>query len=226
MRPAAVAVDVDGTITDMSKNLECNAMEALRQVHSEGTPVILTTGNVLPIAYGLSRFIGLDGTVVAENGGVVCHEERIEVMGDPEAPRKAWEHLRTKLDLKKLFTDHWRVSEVALRTTVEPQWVIDELKDFPVQVQSTGFAIHIMQPTHCKMNGLRKIAEMMGVDVKGIASIGDSDNDVSMLRDCPRSFAVGNATPAAKEAAAEVMPGKHGEGVVQALEALGLLGSE
>ena len=223
MRPTAIAVDVDGTITDMSKNLECNAMEALRKVHSEGTPVILTTGNVLPLAYGLSRFIGLGGTVVAENGGVVCHEERMEIMGDPSAPREAWEHLTSKLELQKLFTDNWRVSEVALRTTVDPQWVIDELKDFPVKVQATGFAIHIMQPTHCKMNGLRRIADIMGIDVEGVVAIGDSDNDVSMLKGCSRSFAVGNGTPAAKEAATDVVPGKHGEGVVQALMALGLI---
>ncbi len=222
MIPQAIAVDVDGTITDMSKNLECNAMVALRKVHADGVPVILTTGNVLPIAYGLSRFIGLGGTVVAENGGVVCHDEKIEVMGDPAAPREAWEHIAGKIGLEKLFTDNWRVSEVALRTTVDPQWVIDELKDFPVSVQATGFAIHIMQPTHCKMNGLRKVAEMMGISVDGIVAIGDSDNDVSMLKGCARSFAVGNATPAAKNAATDVVTGKHGEGVVQALSALGL----
>ncbi len=222
MRPSAVAVDVDGTITDMRKNLQCNAMEALRQVHSEGTPVILATGNVLPIAYGLSRFIGLGGTVVAENGGVVCHDERVEVLGDASKPRQAFEHLSSMTALDRLFTDEWRMSEVALRGKVDPQWVIDQLKDFPVRVQASGFAIHIMQQDHCKMNGLRKAAEMMGIEARQIATVGDSDNDVSMLKGCGRGIAVGNATAAAKEAADEVMPGKHGEGVVQALKALGL----
>ncbi len=222
MIPSAVAVDVDGTITDMRKNLQCNAMEALRQVHAEGTPVILATGNVLPIAYGLSRFIGLGGTVVAENGGVVCHDERVEVIGDPSQPREAFEHLSRLVDLERLFTDEWRLSEVALRGKVEPQWVIEQLKEFPVRVQASGFAIHIMQLDHCKMRGLRRAAEMMGIEPGRIATIGDSDNDVSMLKGCGRGIAVGNATDAAKEAADEVMPGEHGEGVVQALRSLGL----
>ena len=72
-RPKAIAVDIDGTITDYNKKLHLEAIEALRRLEDAGIPVILATGNVRAITYGLSRFIGASGPMVCENGGVVWH---------------------------------------------------------------------------------------------------------------------------------------------------------
>ena len=49
----AIAVDIDGTLTDDDKVLSPRGMEALRRVQDRGTVVCLVSGNVLPIAYAL-----------------------------------------------------------------------------------------------------------------------------------------------------------------------------
>ena len=72
-RPKAVAVDIDGTITDYNKKLHLDAIQALRRLEDAGIPIILATGNVRAITYGLWRFIGASGPMVCENGGVVWH---------------------------------------------------------------------------------------------------------------------------------------------------------
>ena len=67
-KPKAIAVDIDGTITDYNKKLHLEAINALRRIEEAGIPIILATGNVRAITYGLSRFIGATGPMVCENG--------------------------------------------------------------------------------------------------------------------------------------------------------------
>ena len=73
--PSAVAVDIDGTLTDGNRILDGDALRALKRLEEAGIPVILATGNVRPVAYGLWRFSGLSGPMVCENGGVVWHPD-------------------------------------------------------------------------------------------------------------------------------------------------------
>ncbi|MFA5313861.1 MAG: HAD hydrolase family protein, partial [Methanomassiliicoccales archaeon] len=70
-RYKAIVCDVDGTITDPQKRIQTLGIETLRNAQDEGYHVMLASGNVLPIAYSLSAFIGLKGPVIAENGGLL-----------------------------------------------------------------------------------------------------------------------------------------------------------
>ncbi|MDD1773664.1 MAG: phosphoglycolate phosphatase, partial [Methanomassiliicoccales archaeon] len=219
----AVVVDVDGTITDSKRLIQSNGIEALRQVQQKGVTVMLSSGNVLPIAHGLSVFIGLKGPVIAENGGVVSFKEDVYKLNSNWQPLRAFEFLRTKLEVERLFTDRWRESEVALKKTVDTEAVREVLKDWNVVIETTGFAIHIMEPGHSKMNGVRKASELIGVKTKDIAAIGDSDNDVSMLKGCGFGIAVANASSTVKEVATYVCSKPHSDGVIEGLQWLGLL---
>lgn len=219
----ALAVDVDGTITDSSKRIEALGIDTLRQVEAAGLPVILATGNVLPIAHGLASFIGLSGPVVAETGGVVSYRRDIHVLEDGEESRRAFRHLQGRMSVQRLFTDNWRVSEVALMPDADAEVVAEELRDFDIRVEATGFAVHLLAPHHSKMNGVRKAAELLGIGTEEILAIGDSDNDISMLSGCGMGVALANASPAAKAAATLVTRGRHSQGVREALLQLGVI---
>ena len=140
----AVVVDVDGTLTDMNKVMFTSGIEALRKVQTRGVPVSLASGNVLPVAYGLSTYMGLQGPIVAENGGVVSYREQIFQVSEGVLPEKAYEYLRSRMPVERLFTDNWRRTEVALRRSADLDRVREELKDWNVTIEATGFAIHIM----------------------------------------------------------------------------------
>ncbi len=219
----AVVVDVDGTLTDMNKVMFTSGIEALREVQKRGVPVSLASGNVLPVAYGLSTYMGLQGPIVAENGGVVSHHERIYQVAEGVLPERAYEHLRSRMPVERLFTDQWRCTEVAIRRSADLDRVRKELKDWNVVIEATGFAIHIMDPGHGKLAGVRKMAEISGIGLSEVAAFGDSDNDVGMLRECGESVAVGNASEVAKAAAKYVSPYNHAAGVIDGLKRLGLL---
>jgi phosphoglycolate phosphatase (TIGR01487 family) len=219
----AVVVDVDGTLTDRNKVMFTSAIEALRKVQERGVPVSIASGNVLPVAYGLSTYMGLQGPIIAENGGVVSYQERIYQLCEGVLPVKAFEHLRTKMPVERLFTDNWRRTEVALRRTADLEKVKESLKDWNVTIEATGFAIHIMDHGHGKVVGVRKMAEILGIGMDEVAAFGDSDNDVGMLKECGQSVAVGNASEVAKKAAKYVSPYHHADGVIDGLRRLKLL---
>ena len=69
--PKFIAVDIDGTITDEKKQLNTRALDALKRLEQNGIPVVLATGNVRAITYGLWRFLKLSGPICCENGGVL-----------------------------------------------------------------------------------------------------------------------------------------------------------
>ncbi|HNX47046.1 MAG TPA: phosphoglycolate phosphatase [Methanomassiliicoccales archaeon] len=220
----AVVCDVDGTITDPSKIIQTLGIEVLRKAQDRGRVVILASGNVLPVVYGLSTFIGLRGPVVAENGGIVSYQDEVHTLFSNEVPLQAYEHLRTVMPgVRRLFTDQWRRTEVGVNREADLTEVLEALRDWPLEVEATGFAIHLMQRGHSKMAGVRKACELIGVDVSEVVAFGDADNDALMLKECGYGVAVGNASDKARKAADLVTKGKHAEGVREGLISLGLI---
>lgn len=220
----AVVCDVDGTITNSSKMIQTMGIEVLRQAQDKGCTVMLASGNVLPVVYGLSTFIGLRGPVVAENGGVVSYKDEVYMLFSNEVPLKAYEHLRTVIPgIRRLYTDHWRHTEVGLNREADLATVLKALEGWPLEVEATGFAIHLMQKGHSKMAGVRKACELIGVDPADVVAFGDADNDALMLKECGYGVAVGNASEKAKGAADLVTKGRHAEGVREGLLSLGLI---
>ncbi|MHC1708812.1 MAG: phosphoglycolate phosphatase [Methanomassiliicoccales archaeon] len=220
----AVVCDVDGTITNSTKIIQTLGIEVLQQAQEKGSAVMLASGNVLPIVYGLSTFIGLRGPVIAENGGIVSYKDEVFTLFSNEVPMRAYEHLRTVMPgVRRLYTDHWRRTEVGLNRETDLAKVLQALDGWPLEVEATGFAIHLMEKGHSKMSGIRKACELIGVDVSEVVAFGDADNDARMLKECGYGVAVGNASEKAKSAADLVTRGRHAEGVREGLLSLGLI---
>ena len=218
-----IVVDIDGTLSDSSRRIGLDAISALRKVNDSGVTVILASGNVLPIVYSLATYAGFDGPVIAENGGVVCHKQRVCILADPEEPRRAYGHLQRNMKVERLFTDRWRETEVGIKQETDLDHVRSLLEDFDVEVQSTGWALHIMQRGMDKFVGVRKACDLVDLSVSDIAAIGDSENDELMLTSCGWGVAVGNAPSHTRDVASYAAERTSGDGVVEALEWLRLL---
>lgn len=218
-----IVVDIDGTLSDRTRRIGLEAVSALRRVNDSGVPVMLASGNVLPIAYSLALYLGFDGPVIAENGGIVCHGQRVWVLAEPDESRRAYEHLARGMRTERLFTDRWRETEVGMKQETGLDEVRRRLEGFDVDVQSTGWAIHIMSRGMDKFVGVEKACDILGVSVDDVAAIGDSENDERMLGECGWGVSVGNASEATKRAATHSVKGESGDGVVEGLTWLGLL---
>ena len=94
------------------------------------------------------------------------------------------------------------------------------LGDAALVFKSQPNFLEVTDPGANKGAALDWIARSRGLDINDIAAIGDSDNDVPMLQAAGHSFAVANATPAARAAAQRVVASQEKCGVAEALDML------
>ena len=98
MKIEAIAVDIDGTITDDKRRICISAIEALRKAEAKGIPTIIVTGNVVNYAYATEVLIGCSGGIVCENGGVVFKEgennNAVETLVERDFVTSAENHLK------------------------------------------------------------------------------------------------------------------------------------
>jgi len=224
-----VVTDVDGTLTDAHRRLDPHAVTLVRSLEERGIPVTLATGNVLPIALGLYRSLGLSGPIVAENGGLIYHrgrggEETVERLADRRVALDAFRKLVVAgLPVRRLFTDRWRESEVALEPTVSISSIRRVLGQGPVVVESTGYALHLMEKGRGKLPALERALSYRGLTVAECVVLGDGDNDVEMLRSAGFGVSFASASSRARRAARYVTRAKFAAGFVEGLKASGIL---
>ncbi|MFZ1022989.1 MAG: phosphoglycolate phosphatase [Thermoplasmata archaeon] len=220
----AVVTDIDGTLTDADRRLSIEAVQALRSVEAQGIPVLLATGNVLPVALAIHRSIGLNGPIVAENGGLLYRREgrtdSVETLADRSVALQAYRKLRNAgLPVRRLFTDRWRETEVALEPNVSVAAVRRCLRGGPVFVEGTGYALHLMERGAGKVFAVRKALASLGITLEECLVAGDGDNDVGMLRAARFGVSFPTASPGARRAADFVAPSGYARGFVEGLKA-------
>ncbi len=223
----ALVTDVDGTLTDAERRLDPAAIQALGALTDRGWPIILATGNVLPIALALHRSLGLNGPIVAENGGMLYEElegkVRVRRLTDRRMAVRAFQRARAAgLPVRRLFTDRWRESEVAVEPTVSVRALAAAVRALPVRVESTGYAIHLMQREGGKLPALREALAPLGIEPSDCLIAGDGDNDVAMLRAAGIAVSFPTASAAARRAADLVARAPYARGFVEALKRLGV----
>ena len=219
----AVAIDIDGTITDETRAVNCKTVVELRKIE---IPVILVTGNVMCYARTAAKLLGFSEIVVAENGGVVRFEYdgKDLILGDKQKCLDAMELLSEHFPVEPLDLE-LRLSEVALRRTfpIEDAEKLLNLEAVGVKIVDSGFAYHLMDKSVSKGKALEIVAERLEISLDEFVAIGDSENDIDMLNAVGYGVAVANAHPSLKRVAKLVTEASNGDGVIEALKKIGVL---
>ncbi len=217
----ALLTDIDGTITDSSRRINTGAIDAIRSLVDGGVEVVLASGNTSCFMDALCKMIGTDGTFIAENGGVfrVGFTGPLRIKGDQTPCREALEivqaYYRERGKELELFSPAYRFSDLAFARTVPPDEVKKILITSTVKVIDTGYAIHLQSPGIDKGTALEALAQEMDLSPSDFLAIGDSLNDIQMLRTAGIGVTVANAHPDTKAVAAFVAEKEYGNGFVE-----------
>ncbi|MFB6200781.1 MAG: phosphoglycolate phosphatase [Halorhabdus sp.] len=221
MADPPLVTDIDGTLTNDALILDPRVGEVLR---AWSGPVVLATGKVLPFPIALCNYLGLDRTVIAENGGVSFVEgsDAIHYDGDRErAQAVAEEYVGAGYDLgwgEVDLVNRWRETEVAVAHDAPVEPLREIAASHGLEVVDTGYAYHVKSPEMSKGSALESVASSLGRDPAAFVAVGDSQNDVSTFRRAGTAIAVANADTAAIDAADHVTDAAFADGFLEALD--------
>jgi phosphoglycolate phosphatase (TIGR01487 family) len=220
----ALLTDIDGTITGPDRRIHTGSIERIRSLVDHGIPVVLASGNTSCFMDALCRMIGTDGTFIAENGGAyrVAYSGTLTIDGDQSAVRDALArvqaHFRNKGTELELYSPDYRFSDLAFARTVPVKEVKEVLAGVTVRVVDTGYAIHLQSPGVNKGTALAAIAPGMGISPEDFLAIGDSLNDIPMLKNAGTGVALANGHADLMAVAQYVTQKEYGDGFCEALE--------
>jgi phosphoglycolate phosphatase (TIGR01487 family) len=220
----ALAVDIDGTLTDMERVLCPAAVEAVRSIK---VPVVLVTGNTHCFTRAVSVLLGTPRIFIAENGGVVSHSEKdMEILADIAVCQTALQELSKAFPLEAYESSRYRFTDIALKRNFDIAAAsrYAEEHGLNVEIIDTVFAAHIKDKRVNKGTGLKRIAERMGIDLKEFAAIGDSGSDMPMLEIAGFRASVANSTQELMDASDYVAQANYGEGFAEIVKHMADMG--
>ncbi|WP_048059525.1 phosphoglycolate phosphatase [Picrophilus oshimae] len=192
-----VVLDVDGTLTDKSRMISVNAVNAIRNLK---TKVALVSGNVLPVLYGLKIYIGFDGYIFAENGGIALINNNIEKFFEKDGPESFLNDISGYTSARGILTNRWRETSMAFTANHDEMDIIDrEAASRDLYIVDSGFTLHILNKGQDKGFAVKKMIDIMNIDYNNVLVIGDSQNDESMFSLGTLSACPGNASEKIKE---------------------------
>lgn len=227
-------VDVDGTLTESrdTYRLSVEAVLALRRLVERDVMVSIVSSNAVPVVIGLSRYLGLNGPVVAETGAVI-YDPAIGIVFTSDAQTR--EAVSAVLEsfgdcLENSWQNPFRLVEFALKPREECKTRIRSLlpsikelveSRFPgLTADYSGYALHIKPKGVDKGTGVEWVLRKYGLKREETAAIGDSYMDKDMMRHVYWSAAVGNADEELKAACRIVLNSPSGLGVAEFVDYL------
>lgn len=194
-----VMTDVDGTLTPGGDSLSSAVLEAIRRFGEGGVMVGLVSGRTLPELESLASDVGINGPIVAENGGVA----KLKAGGEPadlgysrQPALEALEKLKTLFPgaIEEREDNKYRLVDVVFRTHgIGTDELRRHLED--VELLDSGYILHLMQKGVSKGKTLMKLLGEIGdgtLSPTQVMVFGDSLTDLSLFEVFPHSVLVAN----------------------------------
>ena len=237
----AAALDLDGTIIGPDERVTPAVKDAIARL-SARIPVFIATGREPHDVFNYARQLGLTGPQLSDGGAAIldpveCRHiwsanlgaelasEVLTLIGELDARFVAthvqgtfrhvsdipdWDIVRiSALDMSRedaealtvRFSNHPRMSVILASLPYNGLWAVD----FTVKGVDKG-------------SGIARMGEMLGVEPSEMACVGDSYNDLPMLRACGLPIAMGGAPEEIRAAASLSAPVVEADGLAYAID--------
>ncbi|PYZ98202.1 phosphoglycolate phosphatase [Alteribacter lacisalsi] len=233
-----IALDMDGTLLGNNMDVSKENTEAIQRAHDHSIDVVLSTGRMMLTAGKYAEELGLKSYLITVNGSEIWHSrgelvERqlldvkfVELMRDltdehgthfwaasvdqvwnAELPENLHDHewMKFGFDVKE---DEVR-EKIKSLLTAEKELEITNSSLTNLEINAAGIN---------KAYALKKVCKRLGITMNEVMAVGDSLNDLAMIKEAGIGVAMGNAQDYVKKQADYVTSTNLEHGVAEAIE--------
>ncbi|MDQ0199658.1 Cof-type HAD-IIB family hydrolase [Neobacillus ginsengisoli] len=232
-----IALDMDGTLFNDDRQISIGNREAIKEVQERGIFVVLSTGRSIMTCGEHADSLELTSYLVTVNGSEIWDEKRDLV----ERNIVKSEFIQWMWELSQRHeTRFWAISTDKMWFDEMPgdihdrEWLkfgfdIDDddvreiiLKELQekgeFELSNSSLKNIEVNPIGInKANGLKIVCRKLGIDMENVMAVGDSLNDMAMIKEAGIGVAMGNAQEVLKEAADWVTATNNEDGVAKAI---------
>ncbi|MBM7579050.1 Cof-type HAD-IIB family hydrolase [Jeotgalibacillus terrae] len=234
-----IALDMDGTLLRNDHSVSDKNREAIKAAQEQGKAVMVSTGRPLLYAEKIVDSLKLSTYLITVNGGEIWSPDRALI----ERTMIDSSHVEFMLDMAlKHDTHYWSstVEGVFNRNTTFPQNIHDfqwlkfgfDIKDDHVreliwkelskreELEVTNSSLTNIEVNAAGINkaaAIRKVCKKLNISMDEVMAVGDSLNDLAMIKESGIGIAMENAQPKVKEAADWVTHSNENHGVAEAI---------
>lgn len=233
-----VALDMDGTLLNNKGQVSEANRQAIKAAKDKGIFVVLSTGRSLTTSREHADSLELDSYLVTVNGSEIWDDKRELV----ERNLVKSEHIEWMWKLTQQHnTKFWAISTERNWHNEMPEdlhtveWMkfgfnidddetraiimkeLQEKGEFELS-NSTLKNIEVNSAGINKAKGLELVCNRLGLEMKHVMAVGDSLNDLAMIKASGLGVAMGNAQDVVKESADWVTATNEEDGVAKAIQ--------
>ncbi len=233
-----LALDMDGTVLDEDQNISTETADAIHAARDAGIIVMFSTGRAFQNAQPYAEELGLESPMVTVNGSEVwknSNELLVRHLLDRDAVSKmvemseqydAWfwaysterqynrENWDADIDAEEwlkfgYFTEDDQVRE-QLWKELRAMGGLELTNSSPHNIEINPIGIS-------KASGIQTVCDLLGFSMSQVVAVGDSLNDLAVIRAAGLGVAMGNAQDEVKKAADVVVRSNNEHGVAQVI---------
>ncbi|MFE5323954.1 Cof-type HAD-IIB family hydrolase [Paenibacillus sp. NPDC056579] len=235
-----IALDMDGTFLTEEKTVSAENRKAIEAAAAAGVTVMFATGRGIPNVMPYVEELGLQSPIVTVNGSEVwsapkqlhsrtfLEPELVKSMREIAQKYDTWYwayavngiYNKERWTTESLETEQWLKFGYYYEDEVSLKAIHDQLVSWG-QLEITNSHpcnIELNPKGVSKASGLHVVCGLLGIDMSQVIAMGDSLNDVSMIREAGLGVAMGNAQDAVKSLADVVTGTNEEHGVAQIIE--------
>ena len=147
-----------------------------------------------------------------------------EDFADDRYGRKLFSELGPyRKDIKSGYGE-WEISKLSCATDgKDPEAFIREIEDDFEPIIHTINVVELVPKGSGKGAGIRKVCELLDLDINDTYAVGDSANDLDMFEAAGTAIAMGNGSDIAKEHADYITTAMADDGIYNAMKHFGLI---
>lgn len=234
-----IALDMDGTLLNEEKEISAANAEWLAKAQEAGMIVMFATGRGYQSALPYARQLGLEQSPMVLVNGSEIWRTASELHRREQMPVEWVRELRRMALEQDVWYWAYAVEGIFNRENWPEEAAIDRMGwlKFGYYTENEGklpiirrtlegwdkFEITNSHPCNLELNprgitkasGVREVCRLLGIGLDEVIAMGDSLNDIAMIREAGLGVAMGNAQDEVKEVADAVTSSNDDDGVAR-----------